>query len=219
MVRRRRRDRLTEPLAEDDAVEELDGSEAEPEEKGPNRRCIVTGEVKPVEMVIRFVVGPDGEIVPDVDGRLPGRGIWLSASRDVVNTASAKNIFSKAARRKVSVPPDLADRVERLLLRRCIELIGLARRAGQAMAGFEKVRGELKAGRGAVILAASDGSADGRDKIRAMVANKALVAVMRSDELGAAFGRNHAVHALLAPGRLAARLLVETSRLAGFRNM
>ena len=143
----------------------------------------------------------------------------MSAARDVVNTASAKNLFSKAARRKVSVPPDLADRIERLLLRRCLELIGLARRAGQAMAGFEKVRGELKAGRGAVILAASDGSADGRDKIRALATGKALVAVLRSDELGAAFGRGHAVHALLAPGRLAARLLVETSRLAGFRNM
>ena len=208
-------------LPADDTLDEDPDLFVGPEEgeSGPNRRCIVSGEVKPAEGMIRFVVGPDGDIVPDIDGRLPGRGLWLSADRAMVNTAGAKNLFSKAARRKVSVPPDFADRIERLLLRRCLELIGLARRAGQAVVGFEKARGELKAGRGAIILAASDGAADGRDKIRALASGKPLVAVLRSDELGAAFGRNHAVHAVVAPGRLAARLSVETARLAGFRNM
>ncbi len=189
------------------------------EESGPERRCIATGVVKPVEEMIRCVIGPDGVVVPDIEARLPGRGLWLSARRDVVNTASAKNLFTKVARRRVGVPADLADRIERLLAKRCLEVMGLARRAGQAVVGFEKVRGELKAGRGALLVAAADGAADGRDKIRALAPSLPLVTVLRSDELGAAFGRDHAVHALMAPGRLAERLLADAGRLAGFRTV
>ncbi|MDR3440431.1 RNA-binding protein [Telmatospirillum sp.] len=187
------------------------------EETGPCRRCIVSGEVLPIERLIRFVVGPDGSVVPDIEARLPGRGLWLSAGRDMVNTAAAKNLFAKAFRRKVVVPSDLCERIENLLLRRCIERIGLARRAGQAIAGFEKVRGELKAGHGAVLLAAADGSADGRDKIRALAPGLPLIVALRGDELGAAFGRDRAVHVLLTAGRLAEGLKVDAVRLAGFR--
>jgi hypothetical protein len=105
-----------------------------------------------------------------------------------------------------------------LLLRRCLDLIGLARRAGQAVAGFEKVRGELKAGRGAVLVEAADGAADGREKIRAHAPALPLVRVLTSDELGGAFGRDCAAHVLLAHGRLADRLLVDAGRLSGFRS-
>ena len=190
----------------------------EVEESGPNRRCIVTGEVLPVESLVRFVVSPDGGVVPDLELRLPGWGIWLSARWDMVNTAATKNLFSKAARRKIAVPPDLADMIERMLARRCLDILGLARRAGQAIAGYDKVRAELKAGRGAVLVAASDGAADGREKIRALAPGLPLVAVLRGDELGAIFGRDHAVHVLLSRGKLANRLLVDATRLAGFRN-
>ena len=201
----------TEPTADDRLFDEDEDA------GGPERRCLASGKVKPIGEMIRFVVGPDNQIVPDIEGRLPGRGLWLSAGRDMVNTALVKRLFAKAARRKVDVPPDLADRIEALLLRRCLDLIGLARRAGQGVMGFDKVRGELKAGRGAVLLAAADGAADGRDKVRALAPNLPLVTVLRGAELGGAFGRDHAVHALLARGRLADRLLVESRRLAGFR--
>ncbi|MTJ82539.1 MAG: RNA-binding protein [Telmatospirillum sp.] len=201
-------------LGHDDADGEKGALE---EEKGPNRRCIASGQVLPVERLIRFVVGPDGNVVPDIEAVLPGRGLWLSASRDMVNTAATKNLFAKAFRRKVGVPPDLSERIEALLLRRCIDRIGLARRAGQAICGFEKVRGELKAGHGALLLAAADGAADGRDKIRALAPDLPLVAVFRGEELGAAFGRDRAVHALLTVGRLADGLKVDAARLAGFR--
>lgn len=194
-----------------------DGAGPDEEESGPNRRCIVTGAVMPAEGMIRFVVAPDGVLVPDIEGRLPGRGLWLSARRDMVNTATAKSLFAKAARRKVAVPPEFADRIEGLLLRRCLDLIGLARRAGQVVVGFEKVRSALKSGQGAVLLAAADGSRDGRDKIRALAPNLPLVALLSGDELGAAFGRDHAVHAVMTAGRLANRLLVESARLGGFR--
>ncbi len=202
-----------DPVERDDEGELL----ALDEEKGPCRRCIATHEVLPKERLIRFVVGPDGGVVPDIEARLPGRGLWLSAGRDMVNTALSKSLFAKAFRRKVAVPPDLAERIETLLLRRCIEKIGLARRAGQAIVGYEKVRGELKAGHGAVLLAAADGAADGREKIRALAPALPLVAVLRGDELGSAFGRGHAVHGLLTPGRLAEGLKVDAARLAGFR--
>lgn len=189
----------------------------EAEDLGSNRRCIASGTVQSPEGMIRFVVAPDGMVTPDLERRLPGRGIWLSAQRDMVNTAMAKKLFAKAARRKVTVPGDLADRIEGLLAQRCQNLLGLARRAGQAIVGFEKVRAGLKDGQGAVLIAACDGAADGRDKIRALAPALPLVEVLRSDELGAAVGRDHAVHVLLTAGRLAEQLVLESGRLAGFR--
>jgi len=203
---------LTEPVGGQGGAEE---ETAAADEKGPLRRCIVTGTVGPKERMIRFVVGPDRTPVPDLEGRLPGRGMWLSASRDVVNTAVAKSSFSKAARQKLDVPADLADRLETLLRRRCLDILGLARRAGQVVSGYDKVRTELKAGRGAVLLAASDGAEDGVSKIGALAPTLPVVRELSASELGAAFGRDHTVHGVLLRGRLASLLLTESARLAG----
>ncbi len=181
------------------------------------RRCIATMTVWPRRELLRFVVAPDGMLVPDVEGRLPGRGLWLTPRRDIVALAAAKKVFSRAARQPVIVPEDLAQRAEALLARRCGELVGLARRAGVAVAGYEKVREALLAGRVGILLAASDGAANGRDKLRALAPALPLVEVLTGAELGAAFGRDHAVHGAVAPGRLAEHLLRESARLAGFR--
>jgi uncharacterized protein len=182
----------------------------------PERRCIVSGAVRPKDEMVRFVVGPDGEIVADVEERLPGRGFWLSADRDVLMKAGAKHMFAKAARRAVRVPDDLVERVERALVQRCLSLVGLARRAGQAVVGYEKAREWLKSGRDGIVVAAADGSAGGRAKLEAL-ANGAPIAVLRADELGAAAGRDRAVHIVVSPGRLADSLQREAGRLAGFR--
>lgn len=187
------------------------------DETGSVRRCIVTGARKPPEEMLRFVVGPDVQVVPDLEGILPGRGIWLSASRDVVNTAVAKRLFAKAARARVTVADDLADRLEAMLTRRCLELLGLARRAGQAVAGYDKARAELLARRGALLLEAADGAVGGRGKVRALAPSLPLVELFDSTELGPALGREAAVHVVVGRGRLAQRLLRESSRLAGFR--
>lgn len=181
------------------------------------RRCIVTGRTLPPEEMIRFVAAPDGQLVPDVEAILPGRGMWLSAARDVVNTAVAKKLFPKAARARVSVPDGLADRLEEMLARRCLEILGLARRAGQVVAGYEKAKAELKGRRGGLVFAASDAAEGGRNKIRAMAPGLPVVEMFTSAELGAALGREAAVHVVVAPGRLAERLVQEVSRLAGFR--
>lgn len=134
------------------------------------RRCIVTRERRPRAQLIRFVLDMDGQVVPDVDERLPGRGLWLSPGRDMVEMATSRRAFARAARRPVTVPPDLADRVEGLLVRRCLNTLGLARRGGQVVTGFEKVRARLREGSVAVLLAASDGAADGRAKVVALAA-------------------------------------------------
>jgi predicted RNA-binding protein YlxR (DUF448 family)/ribosomal protein L30E len=183
------------------------------------RRCLVTGDVLPKERLIRFVVGPDARIVPDIEEKLPGRGLWLTARRDIVSAAAAKNHFARAAQTRVELEPDLADRVEALLVRRVMDLIGLARRAGQAAAGFENVRAALSARRVAIMLAASDGADDGRRKLRALAADVPVADQLTAAELGAALGRPHAVHGAVAPGALAKLILRESRRLAGFRDM
>lgn len=188
-----------------------------PGNNGPLRRCIVSGVRQPKEDMLRFVIGPDGGVVVDIAGDLPGRGFWLSANRDMVNKASEKNLFSKAARLKVDVPADLVSEAERLLVRKCLDLIGLARRSGQVVAGFDQVKAWLQAGKSGVLLGAADGARDGRNKIRASGRDLPLIEVFCSEELGAAIGRLNAVHMMIAPGRLADKLLIDAERLSGFR--
>lgn len=190
---------------------------ASEEEKGPLRRCLVLWESFPVETMIRFVVGPDEKIVPDIAGRLPGRGLWLSARADVVNKAVARNIFPRAARKRVQVPGNLAEQVELLLLGRLIQTLGLARRAGAAISGFDKVKMALKSGQGGVVFAASDGGADGKNKLEALAGGRSVVALLNRTELGRAFGREDAVHALALKGAFTKKLLADSGRLAGFR--
>jgi predicted RNA-binding protein YlxR (DUF448 family) len=110
--------------------------------------------------MLRFVVGPDQKLVFDVAATLPGRGLWLSAERDVLEMAIKRGVFARAAKQNVAVPPDLAARVETSLRARIFDLIGLARRSGNAVAGFEKAREWLAAGKAALVVQAADGSAD-----------------------------------------------------------
>lgn len=181
------------------------------------RRCLVTRQSGAPERMIRCVVDPDGEVRPDLARRLPGRGMWLSADRDVVNRAVGRNLFAKAMKAPVRVRPDLADEIERLLARRALDSLGLARRAGQVCAGFDQVRIGLRTREAAVLLEASDGAADGRRKLRRLAPEVPVVTAFASAELGAALGRESVVHVAVAPGPLATRLIGDVERLAGFR--
>jgi predicted RNA-binding protein YlxR (DUF448 family) len=186
-------------------------------ETGPNRRCIAGGESHPIRELIRFVVGPENTIVPDVDGRLPGRGLWLRAQRDMIETAAQKRLFAKAARANVSVAPDLADTVAELLRRRCLNHLGLAQRAGLVASGAEKVRAQIATGRTAALIEASDGSSAERQKMSALVPGVPVVDVFTSAELGSALGRDMAVHVALLPGRLTEMILEDAARFRGLR--
>lgn len=186
------------------------------EPDGPTRRCIVTRAVRPRELMLRFVVSPEGMVVPDLDARLPGRGFWLSPGRDVIETASAKGAFARAARRSVTVPDDLAVQVDHLLQERCVGLIGLARKAGQAVCGFEKVKAMIRTQADALLLEAWDGAEDGRSKL-AFIAQGPRHQALDRATLGRAFARAEAVHAAMAPGGLARRLDVDLLRLGRLR--
>lgn len=185
------------------------------------RRCFVTREVQPRGGLIRFVVGPDASIVPDIDERLPGRGLWVSADRGTLDQAVAKRLFARAAKRSVTVDPTLTDRVEGLLTRRCVETLSLARRAGGAVAGQTKVRQALEAGRPGVLVEAGDGAEDGRARLRALAGTRRVVSCLMSAEIAEAFGRDHVVHAFVESAGpkagLADRLLRDAARLEGLR--
>lgn len=179
----------------------------------PLRRCLVTRESLPKPALIRFVAAPDGKITPDVDGKLPGHGFWVKAERAALDQALRKNLFAKVAKQSLSVPPDTLALVERLLARRCLDLIGLARRAGAAVAGFEKSRAWLQSGRAGLLLAASDGAADGRAKMRALAGDLPVVALFTSAELSQVLSHENTVHAVVASGGFAAKLAAEAARL------
>ena len=183
----------------------------------PTRRCIVSGEVSETGALVRFVVDPEGTVVPDVAGDLPGRGMWLSSRREVLDTARTKGLFARAARMRVSVDEGLADLTERLLARRSLDTLGLARRAGRAVVGFQKVRALLGSGEAAVLIAARDAATDGKAKLRRVGAAVPEVTLFTVAELSLALGRENVVHAALSPSKLANRFLIETARLAGFR--
>jgi len=182
------------------------------------KRCIVTNVELPRDTMVRFVVSPDEEIVADIEARLPGRGFWLSARRDVISKACTKTYFARVARSKVSVSSNLADRVERLLVRRCQDLIGLARRAGQGVSGFAKVEAWLRSGKPAgVLLTAVDGAEDGKKRIKAWTEGASVIVALNAEELGLAFSRDRVVHVIVAPGRLAKKLLATARRLESLR--
>lgn len=186
-------------------------------EDQPRRRCIATGASSDRARLVRFVLTPDGAVVPDVNENLPGRGLWVTCTRTAVETARRQKLFTKAARATVRVPDELARQVEELLSRRCRDILGLAVRAGQAIFGYQKVREWLIAGKAGLLLEASDGALGDRGKLRALSGGLQVVDVLTAQELGAAVGRERFVHGAIAPGRLSDRFAREASRLAGFR--
>lgn len=183
---------------------------------GPERKCIVTGEVQPKGGLVRFVVSPDGLVVPDVLEKLPGRGIWVSADRSALETAVKKKAFARAARQPVELPDDLVGIVEGAVARHVVELLGLARKSGDAVAGYEKVKDWLDKERATVLIQASDGSGRGKSKLSTPHYGK-FIGWLTMAEIGQAFGRQQAVHAALAAGGLAKRVVEEAQRLKGLR--
>jgi predicted RNA-binding protein YlxR (DUF448 family) len=186
------------------------------------RRCLVSGEVLPEAELMRFATDPDGHVVPDVAASLPGRGMWVRSDRTSVATATAKNLFSKSAKASLKVSGDLPTRVETLLVTRMQADLGLARRAGQLVVGFDNVLRTLDDKvPPSVLVEASDGAADGRRKLAGSAHARSLkteiIDCLSTAELSLALGRGNVIHAALKPGRLAERLIFDAGRLRGFR--
>lgn len=184
-------------------------------ERGPLRRCIATRAVRPKEEMLRFVLGPAREVIPDPGGRLPGRGLWLSAEDAALAKALKQGAFARAARGPVVVPADIRALVVSGLRQRVRDFLGFARRAGQAVAGRAAVLEWLATGRVALLVQASDGSPAERERL---LGGRPLpvLAPLAAAELGAVFGRARAVHVAVAPGRMAEALRAEAARLGGF---
>lgn len=182
--------------------------------RSPMRHCLVSGERREKAAMIRFVVAPSGELTPDPAERLPGRGLWLSADRKLLETAVTKRLFAKAARASVTVPGDLVERLETLLVRRCQDRIGMARRAGQAVMGYEKAVSWFKAGKAACIIMADDAGGSAQEIGFDTIIRSALT----GEELGRVFDRPRAVYVALGKGPLSEKLQVDLLRLAGIRD-
>jgi uncharacterized protein len=175
--------------------------------------------------MIRFVIAPDGAVVADLAEKLPGRGLWLGASRDAVTTAVKRKLFARAARRQVAVPEGLEKQLEEALVDRATATIGMARRAGLVIAGQAKVEAALRRGHVVLRLEALDGTAEGRRKLDRLSQDVMVLEALSMSEMARAFDRERTVHAAVledggkrgGPG-LVDRLKREFERLAGFRS-
>ncbi len=187
---------------------------------GKLRRDVASGQSVDISGLIRFVVSPDGEAVPDLAQKLPGRGMWIACERQALDIAARKHIFAKAAKRQVKTAPDLSNRVHDLLRRRCLDLLGLARREGVIVTGFEKTLASVKSGKCAWLIEASDGALDGRRKLYAALRAQPFAAKVcgcfTNAELSLALGQENAIHAALVDGRRVKRWSFEMKRLSGF---
>ncbi|MFW2544255.1 RNA-binding protein [Primorskyibacter sp. 2E107] len=185
-------------------------------EDGPERKCIATGEAQPKSGLIRFVVGPEGQIVPDLAGKLPGRGLYVASDIAALEKAVKKSLFSRAAKQPVTVPDALVQTIEQMLARRVIDLISLARKSGDAVSGYEKVKDWLYKDEATVLIQAEDGSSRGKSKLSTPYGGT-YIGWLTADELGMAFGRQTVIHAALGAGGLARRVVEDAQRLKGVR--
>lgn len=191
------------------------------------RMCAVSREVRPIDELIRFVVSPDGTVVPDLKRKLPGRGLWVSASRALVAEAVRRNQFSRGFKRDIRAAKTLPEDTENLITRSVIEALAMAAKAGQVVSGFGKVEDALRAGQAAALLHACDGSPDGIRKLDAIARQRAgnngespeipVLTILTSAQLDLALGRSNVIHAALLAGPAGKTFLSRSQILVRYR--
>jgi predicted RNA-binding protein YlxR (DUF448 family) len=196
--------------------------DAGPRRSGADRFCAATRTIKPVAEMIRFAVGPDG-VVPDLKRKLPGRGIWITATRAALSDAVAHKSFARAFKRDVSVAKDLVDLTERLLTRSALDALAMAGKAHAVAAGFSKTEAALARAEVVALLQAAEAGADGVSKLKAALRRRsdadqvAVIAIFSSTQLDLALGRSNVVHAALLAGPASDTFLARVTRLERFR--
>lgn len=194
-------------------------------EEGSERLCALTRAELPSEELIRFVAAPDGEVVPDLGRRLPGRGVWLKGEKDIVAAAVRARVFTKSLKRSVKVSGDLAEMVDDLLQKRALEALSLANKAGLVTTGFAQVESLVQSGEAAVMVHGSDAAAGGQEKLdrkfgascREMGREAATLTLFSIEQMSLAMGRFNVVHAALKRGGATDKFLREAGRLARYR--
>jgi hypothetical protein len=192
---------------------------------GSERHCALTRTLKPVEEMIRFVVGPDGDVVPDLKRKLPGRGIWITATRASLEEAVKRNVFARAFKRNVHIAPDLAATTDRLLERGALDALAIAGKGGGVIAGFAKVEAALGRDPIVALIHAADAAVDGKRKLDAALQRKtpeksdeiARIALFSGAQLDLALNRPNVVHAALLAGPVSDTFLARVRRLERFR--
>ncbi|WP_417309170.1 RNA-binding protein [Devosia sp.] len=194
------------------------------------RLCALTREVKPVDDLIRFVVSPDDEVVPDTDAKAEGRGVWISLGAKFVAEAQKKKAFARSLKAEVKVPDDLAGLTRKRLEARLLQSLGIARKAGQLLTGAGKVKSAIEAGEVIGLITASDGAEDGRNKLAGSLKGFTLAAqeaglnpavaphfeMLDSGQLGLALGTENVIHAALIRGGAAQAAVQRAERLARY---
>ena len=188
------------------------------------RQCAVTRQTRPVDEMIRFVLAPDGTVAPDLKRVLPGRGVWVTATREAVELAERKKVFGRAFKADARVEPVLADLVEHLLEKAVLGSLGLIRKAGLMVVGFAKVEAALKRGEVGALIHASDASDDGIRKLTGVSVARfgkadgpPVIRSLSSSQLSLALGRANVIHAALLEGRASKSFMARERVLAGFR--
>ncbi|MEO9969134.1 MAG: RNA-binding protein [Hyphomonadaceae bacterium] len=189
----------------------------------PLRQCAASRERLPQAKMVRFARAPDGSVAPDIAQRLPGRGLWIEATRERVDQAIKTGAFSRGFKQQSVPDPALADLVENLLVNRLQSTLGLAKKAGKVILGFDQVRSSLRKQRPGTLLAASDSADDGRNKVyflaKAIYSQVSISGGLTSSELGMAFGRDHVIHGLIEGGPFSRQWRADYRRLTGFRSV
>lgn len=191
----------------------------------PQRTCIATREVRSPDELIRFVLGPDGDVVPDLRRKLPGRGVWVSARRDAVETAAKRRLFARSLKTAAVASEGLADAIDVALVIDLRQALALANKAGQVVTGFQKVESAIGSGSVVALVHAAEAAEDGRRKIAQALRRRLggdaesipVIDSMSGDDLDLALGRSRVIHAALVAGAGSRGFLERWRRLCVFR--
>jgi hypothetical protein len=200
-------------------TDHIEARDAGPKAAGTERLCVVARVAKPVDDLLRFVAGPDGTLAPDIKRKLPGRGVWVTATRRALETAVRRGAFARSLKDSIRIPADLPDLVDRLLARAALDALAIANKAGRVVAGFERVGSALKADQLAALMHGAEASPDGVRKLAGAQtgAPVPLVRTFTASQLGLALGRPNVIHAALLGGREGDSFLARWRTLERYR--
>ena len=199
-------------------AEPMETRDAGPKAPGTERFCVVARAVRPTEEMLRFVAGPDGTVVPDIRRKLPGRGVWVTATREAVAEAVKRGALQRGLKVNVRVPAELPELVDRLLERAALDALAMVYKAGRIIAGFERVKSAIAAGGLAALIHAADAAPDGVRKLGGRAEGQfPVISTFTSSQLDLALGRPHVIHAALLSGREGETFLARWRTLERYR--